>query len=1115
MSATCKQRMHGHFFWVSFATSGLLLSLGIDVTHAAQSCDAQAKAILQATGVQGGLIVHIGRGDGKLTAALRASDSYVVQGLTTDAGKVAVARKAIRERNLYGDVTVDLLRGKRLPYVDNLVNLVVAEDLCGVPTAEVMRVLAPEGVAYIKAGDSWTKTVKPRPKAIDEWTHCLYDATNNAVCADTVVGPPRQLQWVRGPKWARSHDHLASITAVVSAGGRLFYIVDRGPTAAVVLEPKWFLVACDAFSGVTLWERPIDHWQWHLRGFRSGPPDLSRRLVAVGDRVYVTLGLGRPLSELDAATGKTLRTFQGTKDAAEVIVDKGVLYVVVGDPETQEAIDQERRRGKRPGFAEIRSQRPAYTERPSFKRIVAINATSGEELWTKHDAETRELMPTTLAAADGKVYFQNPDNILCLDAKTGKKIWAAPRPVSRSRLSWTAPTLVVYGDVVLSGDRKVEQRSGETKDDGRKVEWIVSSAGGRAPVGELIAFSAKTGERLWSSPCKECYNAPVDVLVADGLVWTGKLVTAREPGITRGLDPASGEAKRTRPSDLEFFRPGMNHHRCYRNRATPKYLVLGRSGVEFIDLKSGDGIAHHWTRGTCQYGVIPCNGLLYVPSHSCACFITAKLDSFNCFAPGDTSLTLEVDRQGRLEKGPAFGTQPSDGGVRPTDWPCYRGDPTRSGQTSCNVPAKLQAGWKAQLGGELSSVVVADGRLFVAQVDTHTVHALSATDGSKLWSHIAGGRVDSPPTVWKGCVLFGSADGRVTCLRASDGALVWRFRAAPRDRRLVAYGQIESLWPVSGSVLVRDGVVYCAAGRSSYLDGGMRLIRLDAKSGKLLSETVIDHRDPKTGYQPKEVVRGTSMPGALPDVLSTKGDSVFLRHLRFNLAGKQIPNNVPHLYSPAGFLDDAWWHRTYWQYGSTMATAYGGWPRVGMRVPAGRILALDDEAVYGFGRSQYHHTGGHVGLDAANTFHYRPPRDRDRHRETHYEAFSVTMSNAEQVAQAGAQPQRGKKAAKKKAPPRKRYQWRCKLPVLARAMVLADDHVFFAGPPDLFATDDPIAALEGKKGGTLVVLNKQQGNQVATLSLDSPPVFDGMAAAGRAIYMATMDGQVVCLRGNL
>ena len=39
-------------------------------------------------------------------------------------------------------------------------------------------------------------------------------------------------------------------------------------------------------------------------------------------------------------------------------------------------------------------------------------------------------------------------------------------------------------------------------------------------------------------------------------VWTGSLVRAREPGITEGRDPRTGEVKRTRPKDQEFFQPG-------------------------------------------------------------------------------------------------------------------------------------------------------------------------------------------------------------------------------------------------------------------------------------------------------------------------------------------------------------------------------------------------------------------------------------------------------------------------------------------------------------------------------------------------------------------------------
>ena len=43
-----------------------------------------AGRILEATGVEGGLIVHLGCGDGELTAALCANDSYIVHGLDRD-----------------------------------------------------------------------------------------------------------------------------------------------------------------------------------------------------------------------------------------------------------------------------------------------------------------------------------------------------------------------------------------------------------------------------------------------------------------------------------------------------------------------------------------------------------------------------------------------------------------------------------------------------------------------------------------------------------------------------------------------------------------------------------------------------------------------------------------------------------------------------------------------------------------------------------------------------------------------------------------------------------------------------------------------------------------------
>ena len=194
----------------------------------------------------------------------------------------------------------------------------------------------------------------------------------------------------------------------------------------------------------------------------------------------------------------------------------------------------------------------------------------------------------------------------------------------------------------------------------------------------------------------------------------------------------------------------------------------------------------------------------------------------------------------------------------------------------------LSPHWEKPLPGPLTAVVVAQGRLYVAQRETHTVHALNAEDGSPLWHFAAGGRVDSPPTIHDGQVYFGSADGCIYCLRATDGALVWRFRVAPESRQIVSYDQLESVWPVHGNVLVcRDpkrparAVAYAVAGRTSYIDGGLFFCGVDAVAGELLVERRISHRDPSTGLEPQETVRGVEMPGALPDVLASDGDFGF------------------------------------------------------------------------------------------------------------------------------------------------------------------------------------------------------------------------------------------------
>jgi outer membrane protein assembly factor BamB len=140
-------------------------------------------------------------------------------------------------------------------------------------------------------------------------------------------------------------------------------------------------------------------------------------------------------------------------------------------------------------------------------------------------------------------------------------------------------------------------------------------------------------------------------------------------------------------------------------------------------------------------------------------------------------------------------------------------------------------------GDPLSAPVVAGGRVFVSLPEAHQVAALDAETGGPVWRYTVGGRIDTPPTIHNGLCLIGSRDGWVYCLRASDGALAWRFRAAPIDRRIVAYGQLESAWPVVGGVLVEDGIAYFVVGRSTAIDGGMYLYAADPQTGKLVWKT--------------------------------------------------------------------------------------------------------------------------------------------------------------------------------------------------------------------------------------------------------------------------------------
>lgn len=995
-----------------------------------------AEEILAATGFRGGLIVHLACGDGALAAALSKPENCLVHGLDTDPQAVSQARQSLQKLGLYGKASVQAFDGKLLPYADNIVNLLVAEDLGGVAEGEAMRVLAPGGTLFTKRGGRWERFSKPIPTGTDDWTHFLHDSSGNAVSRDQAVGPPRGVQWLADPPHARSHEHTPSTNALVSAAGRIFYFADLAPAASIRASPRWHLVARDAYNGLLLWQRPIGPWFPHIVNWGATPPQLQRRLVASPSRIYATLGLHAPLSALDPATGETLETYDGTEGAEEVILHGGTLILAVRavTPQRRAELDKWARlvaQDNSPVFvresAEPLVKALRSTDAAAEVAVMALDAASGRRLWS--EPGPGGLKPNSLCAIADRVFYQMGKEVICRELESGRELWTSPAP----------PMRVASSAAIVCADAQA-----------------------------LTALSPQTGKALWSQPAS--LHELRDAFVIRGALWLGgfrplegALKAKRGPSwgpyCVAQHDLATGKLLK----EIVPENPG-HHHRCWTNKATERYILAGRRGVEFIDLATGDVLWHSWVRGVCRYGVMPANGLLYTPPHACGCYIAAKLSGFYALTPTPQA---EAPQGPALERGPAFSAPPpptpSTQHPPPSAWPTYRHDAARSGATPAQVPAALRIKWRATLGGTLTSPTIAEGKVFVASVDQHRVCALDAESGQTAWHFTADARVDSPPTIHAGRALFGGRDGAVYCLRAADGALAWRLQpTAHARRRIVARGQLEAIAPLHGSVLVRDGVAFAAAGRSSYLDGGIALHRIKPETGEVLSTTPLYSPDPVTGRQPKQ--QGPcNMPGALTDILSADGQYIYLRDLTFDPQGAPQPKGNPHLLTLTGFLDDAWPHRSYWVFGTqcSIATGCSGRDR---DLVYGRLLAFDSETVYGYGRK---------GVHWSNHLQDGP-----------YRLFALGRGDGKE-------------------------RWARAVPIAVRAMLLAGGTLFAAGPPTAAAAAwEPSA--EGQ-GALLIAYSAADGAELARCPLDASPVFDGMAAAPGRLYLATTQGALLGL----
>ena len=583
-----------------------------------------------------------------------------------------------------------------------------------------------------------------------------------------------------------------------------------------------------------------------------------------------------------------------------------------------------------------------------------------------------------------------------------------------------------------------------------------------------------------------------------------------------GLDVHTGEVKK-RLSRAKLL-PSGHHARCYRNKATERYLICGRRGLEFLDLVGDEHVNNWWVRGLCQYGIMPANGYTYIPPNPCQCFSRIKINGFHALSAASSLDTLPASPP-KLTPGPAYAPadrtapdhrqsaitnrkslawQPPVYPSEPDEWPTFRGNITRSGSTGCRVAANVAKLWQARIGGRLTPAVAAGGRLFVCSKDAHTVHCLDAKTGQTRWRFAAGGRVDSPPTICDGLCVFGCGDGSVYCLRAPDGVLAWRSRAAPVDRRVVADSRLESVWPIHGSVLVQDGVVYFAAGRSSFLDGGIRLFGLELHTGTKIHE--MTHSTSPGTLGGKRPPPG----GALPDVLVSDGSTIGMRSLQLNRELRSgARSQFGTLYASTGLLEDTWAHRQPWRLGRA---------RGGGVVSKSKLIVFDGERAYGvmnpytwLKRTRGLWPEGHDGHLHQKYSRYRPDQF----------PIGTRIAAATNGAPSGTSQDQRRGKGKRAALERAVEVWSVQQPIQPRAMVLASDVLFLAGWLDAVAIRPKTGrALDPQnpdpRPAVLRALSTADGKTLVEQRLGCEPVFDGLIAAYGKLFLSMADGALAC-----
>ena len=814
---------------------------------------ALAAHLIETGGVTRGICTVLGWDDEQFVLQLTQAGELLVHGWDPRDTNVATARRLVDEARLYG-IRAVVGRGplNRLPYAENMIDLVVATDLGPakleqLSATEILRVLRPKGKAILgqanrgaqpaqaltseqlkgwlrQAGLAdatltkddfglWATITKPAPAGVDDWSHWEHRPDNNPVSEDTIIKAPYMTKWLGVP-------YYISMPAITTAaGGRIFNAI--GHIAHHEREEKWLntLLARNGYNGTILWSRQLPNgYLVHRSAF-----------VATDDVFYMIDTDESGCLQLDPETGDELGRINIPAARGKwkwMAIKDGILFALIGSQKGPSETTIVRSKSTHWSWAELSDG--YYRKRVPWgfgRTLVAYDLAAKKTLWTHQEEKPVDSRAMVLGAE--RIFLYSPDaRIVCLETRSGRLLWENADKQVRDLIE--------------------QQGRGLTSTPGfRSMTYCVFTPDALIFQAQtrmnVVAISPADGYLLWNKT--KTTNNP-NALYIDGKVAVG----IGKGGSTLLVDPASG---------VELDDLGFTKRSCARLTATSDSLFCRGwpDGLSRYDRDRKKVLFNGAVRPGCNDGVVAANGLLYVGPWPCDCNLML-LGRVALTSAGDFRFDRVAPEEQSLERGTGDLATVAQFETTDADWPAYRGGNARSGGTNVAAPAELSKVWVFQPRVKLrpTAATAAGGLVFFAG-DDGKVRAIDPVTADLKWTYLTDGPILQPPAIRDGRAYVGSGDGHVYALEAATGRLLWRFRAAPVERRISVYGKLASTWPVHSGVLVEDGVAYVAAGMIDF--DGTYVYALDALTGK------IKWQNTTSGHLDADLRKGVSAHGDL------------------------------------------------------------------------------------------------------------------------------------------------------------------------------------------------------------------------------------------------------------